>query len=281
MGIHSTPAENGRQRRVDEAGIIGTVALWCEAVQGQAPLMEALRELSHSLGAEAVALSRISRDKSEHSRSISYDRLPDDSNRPSLDRSFAASVLGPYFSGARSGSIWLKTVVEIEEDPALAEFHIRRGLKELAVVPISFEEKSIDFMEFHFASKLDSQDHVVFNMLASTLAKTWSNRKKGLLTESILRTKKPDATPAVYASILGADNPAGLSRSEFRVCLMLSKGLSNTRILEELEISNSTLRTHLRNIYAKTNSGGRSQLLYHLLSHRPAGSSTVFGTKVA
>jgi DNA-binding CsgD family transcriptional regulator len=65
------------------------------------------------------------------------------------------------------------------------------------------------------------------------------------------------------------DNPAKLSRAEYRVCILLAKGLSNERLLAELDVSYSTLRTHLRSIYAKTETSSRSELLYHLISKTP------------
>ena len=54
------------------------------------------------------------------------------------------------------------------------------------------------------------------------------------------------------SEILSMDNPAGLSRMEYRVCVLLSDGVALERIHQELAISRSTLRTHLRNVCAKT-----------------------------
>ena len=41
------------------------------------------------------------------------------------------------------------------------------------------------------------------------------------------------------------------------------------RLLEELNITTSTLRTHFRSIYAKTETSSRSELLFHLISKTP------------
>ncbi|MEC8795400.1 MAG: helix-turn-helix transcriptional regulator, partial [Pseudomonadota bacterium] len=95
------------------------------------------------------------------------------------------------------------------------------------------------------------------------------NRTPGVLTESMLnRARRPQ--PAIAAPILSYENPCRLSRAEYRVCLMLSRGLSKPQIQSELAITNSTMRTHLRNIYAKTGTTGQSDLIYALMSAEPA-----------
>lgn len=50
-----------------------------------------------------------------------------------------------------------------------------------------------------------------------------------------------------------------LSRSEIRILELLAEGYSNTALTERLQISNSTVRTHVRNIYAKLGCHNRMQ----------------------
>ncbi len=252
--------------RAGEAGMVGTIAQWCESLQGHAPLIGALGEITRGIGAEAANLARVRRGPGAHAKSLIFDNLPDKSPLPALERSFALSVLGSYFSQVRTGSIWFRSVVEIEEDPALTDFQSRRRLSELAVVPLEVSEKSIDFIELHFADRLDPDRYALLNVIVATLTRTWSNRKNGLLTKSTMQAQRRDFGAASMPAILGFENPAKLSRAEFRVCLMLSQGLSNARICEEPEITLSTIRTHLRSIYAKTQTTSRSELLYHLLT---------------
>ncbi len=66
--------------------------------------------------------------------------------------------------------------------------------------------------------------------------------------------------------LLGPANPAGLTRAEFRVCLLLKRGLRPAAVRAELGISQASLRTHLRNIYAKTDSAGQVDLIIRLLT---------------
>ena len=97
------------------------------------------------------------------------------------------------------------------------------------------------------------------------------------MTEILLnrRPQKPELSPS--AELLGDANPARLSRAEFRVCLMLSRGLSLKVVREQLGIGESTLRTHLRSIYAKTNTENQAELLYRLLSTRRMTALSLFG----
>ncbi len=145
-----------------------------------------------------------------------------------------------------------------------------RGWNEIAIIPLLQTAKHLDVLEFHFASNSSNRHQLLLNMLAGTLSDTWQRRRPGLLTEAMLaRAAKEEESSNALIPLLSAENPSRLSRAEFRVCLLLSQGLSNEKVVEELEISLATLRTHLRNIYAKTGALGHSDLLYKLLNFAP------------
>ena len=58
----------------------------------------------------------------------------------------------------------------------------------------------------------------------------------------------------------GADAMAEpLTRKEIRVLQLLAEGYSNTAMAEKLFVSDSTVRTHLRNINTKLDSRSRTQ----------------------
>ncbi|MDH5797990.1 MAG: helix-turn-helix transcriptional regulator, partial [Paracoccaceae bacterium] len=75
-----------------------------------------------------------------------------------------------------------------------------------------------------------------------------------------------DAGALDGAAILDISNPAGLSRAEFGVCLLIRKGFTSSRISEELNVAKSTVKSHLRNIYSKTDTAGQVDLMYRLLN---------------
>ncbi len=250
--------------RVDEAAMIEAIACWCECLQGQAPLRGALQKLAEGLGAEAVALTRVANTPGGESRALIHDsKAP---LRDALDRSFAGCVLGRYVGKPKAGTLWLHSMCDTDSDPALTGFQRRRRLSELAVIPLAVEGDSVDFIEMHFAERLAPGAHALLNMMLSTLTRTWARRSPSLFSDVMLRPQTGRAQKPANLPILGINNPAGLSRAEFRICHLLSRGLSTKVVQSELSISDSTLRTHLRNIYAKTGTHSQAELIYQLLS---------------
>ncbi len=231
-------------------------------------MTETLGDVADAVGASAAALSRVDRDNGT-ARAMTWDRLDRASTLPALARSFALSVTGTYIKGVRPGTIWLQSMVECDEDPALSKFQTRRRFTDLAVIPLGVSDNSVDFIEFHFTDRLGPDQNTLLNLMVSTLCKTWTNRRAGLMSELMLARTETGSHSNLLAPILSMDNPAGLSRAEYRVCLLLARGLSNQRLREELKVKDATLRTHLSNIYAKSQVSGRSELLYQLLSADP------------
>ena len=60
------------------------------------------------------------------------------------------------------------------------------------------------------------------------------------------------------------NNPARLTRSEFRLCMLVQEGGLPDKVADVLQISKSTFRSHLRSIYSKTGVTGHVELV-HLL----------------
>lgn len=263
-----------------EIGMIEAIASWCACVNGRNPIEDGLAVIARSLGAEAAALTRASRGPTEMSRSVFYDARNQRSAKFPLQRSFARALLGKYFDQSTVGAIWFKSLLDGDNDPGLARFHSQRLFSELAVLPLAISDKSIDLLEFHFAERLHATRHATLNVIVATLAKTWTARVPGLGTSQLMGRRNAAVQARLAEPLLTHDNPAKLSRAEYRVCLMLSRGLSNDEIMSELEISKSTLRTHLRHIYEKANVTNQAELTHHLLTLRPTVTSQV-GSHVA
>jgi DNA-binding CsgD family transcriptional regulator len=118
----------------------------------------------------------------------------------------------------------------------------------------------------------------LLNSLAPVLSETWRNRAQGLFTENLLHRAEVHRAPQGGKAILSTDNPARLSRAEYRVGLMLSRGLSTDEVKSALNIRESTLRTHLGNLYAKTHAQSLSELVYLLVSASPMARQGGAGT---
>ena len=59
-----------------------------------------------------------------------------------------------------------------------------------------------------------------------------------------------------------------LSKREFQVLELVSSGSSNSQVAEKLGISRATAKTHLRNIYSKTDHHNRTTLAISFLNSR-------------
>jgi DNA-binding CsgD family transcriptional regulator len=247
-----------------EVGLIGAVAQWCECLHGSDPLLRSLEVLGTGLNAEIVAVARYPQDGKSAARSVIWDRKGDN-QAGAGKKCFARALIGTYFEAARPGSLWFRSTVETSGANELAEFHAMRQLRELAVIPLQASGKFIDTFEIHFSDRLRGQQQVVLTSLAPVLARTWRNRAEGLFTEALLRVSRTTER-AEIGRILSAENPARLSRAEYRVSLLLSRGLSVQEVMAELCIRDSTMRSHLSSLYAKTNCSNLSELVFRLTS---------------
>ena len=131
-----------------------------------------------------------------------------------------------------------------------------------------------DHIELHFTNPLPDAMQAAIAAVLPTMARTWASRQVGLVTRSVINHRAHRETgmrQPVKRSLLGTANPVRLSRAEFRVCMLLSRGLSVLGVAEELAVCESTVRSHLRSIYAKTDTSSLAELVFQLLSADPAG----------
>lgn len=249
--------------------MIEAIADWCDALHGGQPLDSAFGHLVQGLGAEAGVLVRT------HSSDLRPSRIAvwDGAGAAAPPASFADGRFGHDLVRARAATIWLASAHagEAETDPALATWQSRRGLREFAVLVLSAGNVR-DHIELHFRAPLPTPAQATLATVLPTIARTWASRQVGLVTRTVIgrRLRQPDrcAGPA-RTPLLSIENPARLSRAEFRVCLLLSRGLSMHGVAEALSLSDATIRSHLRSIYAKTETAGLAELVFHLLENRP------------
>jgi DNA-binding NarL/FixJ family response regulator len=92
--------------------------------------------------------------------------------------------------------------------------------------------------------------------------------------------------PAVRARLVAAAGPApdavparplpdGLTAREAEVLGLVASGRTNAQIAAALVVSQSTVKTHINNIFAKTGVSDRAQAVHYAYSHGLADSGTV------
>jgi len=112
-----------------------------------------------------------------------------------------------------------------------------------------------------FPYKISTQLDAKLNDATPTLSAFWAARTVDLT--ACLHQE----TLAISPDILGPDNPFDLTRAEVRVCKLILAGMRPKEMAVELDKSITTVRTHLRNVYAKTELDGMFSVLHHLRAH--------------
>lgn len=244
--------------------IVSAIASWCEALHGSASLKSAFSDLCIGLGAQAGILVRTRRALGQVNRIAIHDPKAEQSCGRPLRFSLSESVFGTDLDGARAGTIWHEADACHSDDPLLKEFQAARGFREFCVLVLASGPVNRDHIELHFHEPISPRVHATLAAVVPTMARTWATRQIGVVAREAAHQRRDPASDEA-AQILGAANPARLSRAEYRVCLLLSRGLSAQGVAEELGISDPTVRSHLRNIYAKTQTGNLAELLFRLI----------------
>lgn len=257
------------------------IAGWCGGLHGSMPLNETLGALAKGCGATAAALARHSRGEQLPRAVALFDTQNRSDDAPTLVRPLARDVMGYMYTKAKPATVWFMT--DLLDDAAwsgthlLKNWRLSRDVAEIVVISLVGAQNR-DFLEFHFDHALKHSEKLEFEALTPTIVRSWAGRKKGLVAESRMGGRKPVVTAAVRKKvwqdpIVSMANPAKLSRAEFRVCFMLSKGLSIKGVVQELGTSEATVRSHLRAIYSKTDANGMAELLYLILAEQPQARS--------
>lgn len=256
-----------------EANVIEAMAEWCDALQGGTSLDEAFAGLAAGFGAEAGMLVRTHVSDFRPARIATWDRRSASTSAP-LVMSFADGYFGRPLARPRSASVWIASTHEDDtgegHDPALGLWQTRRGLTDFATLVLTGGPPVRDHIELHFSNPAPASLQAAITVVVPTMARTWASRQIGLVSRTVVNhrpSRETERAPGgARGALLNVTNPARLSRSEFRVCLLLSRGLSVLGVAKELSLCESTIRSHLRSIYAKTDTSNLAELVFLLLS---------------
>ena len=233
---------------------VATILEFVKWTQGQKALDPALNALVDLLGAEAVCFAR--RDFSKAGlRTIGLIDRNTDPRKPRVDKPFAFDVLGHDLDKLKSGVALLLSDLGEKTDPVLERWMHRRGMHDVAVFCIGSKSGVRDILEIHFRQKLPNGWLKDADKISHSLAEVYAGRRPGLVEQNLVL--KTESRPSFGAFdedglILASDNAAGLTRSEWRLCILIANGLSRDGAANEMGVTNNTIRTHLRHIYGKT-----------------------------
>jgi len=187
--------------------------------------------------------------------------------------SLAREVLGDSLASLRGGAVWILSDVRRDasfvEEQWLSERLQALAIGDVTVVILAAKAGQVDYCEFQFHQPIARHHRAQLAEMAPALTRAWDSRLPGTVERLIARRRPHDgAASRRLGDLLDASNPAGLSRSEYRICALVREGLLARAIAEQLVVCESTVRSHLRSIYAKTGAAGHVDLLHRLT--RPA-----------
>ena len=262
------------------ANCFETLADWVEALHGHGEVSAALDEFVLLFKCDAAILVRFA-EGSQHPiclvRAVS---IPQQAFPPRVALPFAKDMLGAHIGVAKPGAVWIHSDADDrvmwKHSYQLNERMDVHSVRDLALVALETRRGNWDFLELQFATYISTNDRALIELLANALSKTWRARLPGTALKLQHRSRftkvRSDAENRCVA-ILDVENPAGLSRSEYRICCLIQEGIAAKNIANQLNIRESTIRSHLHSIYSKTETSGQRELL-HRLSRDQFGRGT-------
>ena len=256
-----------------QSAFLDTVLSFVKWSQGRADLATTLECLALHVGAEAASLSRWERAK-DTSRIAGVFDQGHDPLTPALSRSFAKPMFRDFIDSVKPGTaVLLSDALDNRgpSDPNLEAWMFKRGVVEIASICVNAGNGVRDIIEFHFTKPLPKQWEQDQEAFSAMLFNVFQGRQRGLMIQALLRTASANRQnrPCIDESdLLSPENPAQLTRSEWRVCALIANGLSRDGVAKELAVKPGTLRTHMRNIYAKTGYERFHELALRLVSPR-------------
>lgn len=236
--------------------MLRVVGEFVDVAEDSARSCGALTRLAELVEAEAAILLRQGPDGAEPLVICSQagNRRSPARARPAL----AIEVLSRDPGRGRAGSVRiLSDLCDARERRTMA---LHRGLEAWPirdVAVIQLDSDGATALELQFPTLFPESRFAVLSSLAGLLASLWERRGP---RPSTLRP----AASVRSSAILSDDNPLGLSRAEYRVCLLVREGQRAAEIAAALSVRECTVRTHLRSIYAKADVSGQVALM-HLL----------------
>lgn len=248
---------------------LGVLATWVETLHGHGDFDDLSRTLSSFADCEIAAIGRHIKGTEKAQTVGFHDRAGKRILSRPFPGAFGSALLGESLFMAKAGHFWRYSEVADglprEARDRIALWLDHRNLSELTVLTLETSPRMMDFVEFHDARGVDaSRTAARLKPVARTLTQAWARRASGVVSRRLAAKRvqrRLRAADGGICPLLGPDNPAGLSRSEFRVCTLVEQGLTARRIAVALGISEATVRSHLAAIFAKTGAEGQVELM--------------------
>jgi len=259
------PFHGATDAQIQIACSFGLLNDWHAAISGNAPLVDVIGVLTRMLSARNISFYRYNDDRVLHIAASARqgESFDPEKSRGSLTRYLRATRTEAIVPGTILTLSELRQEAGFAQSDAAVEWDARKNIVDVALVVLADRSDQLDVLEIIYDAAPDISPEVPPMLVTMALAEAWTLRAPGLITRLTLSNvrSRAGATQAAASSILSSNNPCGLSRAEQRVCQLLVTGKKAKDIGETLRLSVPTVRTHLRNIYSKTQTRGQVDLI--------------------
>ena len=254
----------------DFAMLTGMIIRWTECMHGVSALRETLGLIAQITGAEIVHLHRDCLETGQQRTVASFDKFAGTEKRP-LVHALGAALIDTDPRAIIPGTLWsLRELEPVQQDklaPRILNWMNDRGLRDVIVIPLGIDGCILDVLELYTHQSRFAHSSQI-DLLARVTSNVWMRRKPGHI-EGLLK-KSPvirghSGTADGTLDPMSSANPWGLTAAEMRICALVRDGLSPTEIPEHTSLALSTVRSHLRSVYAKVQVTGHVELVRRLL----------------
>lgn len=271
-----------RDRQIDPAAVSKLMSFqsrWSQSLCGEGDFDDALDALAHFFGATTILLYRTGPDGRR--RTIAG-RDPGAAlgARP-LTHPLGTALLPASPMAARRASVWMLSELDPAVRPRLdsrnRDWMAARDVVDAAVIPLDLRSGEIDLLEFYLRESVTPDQLAILEIIAESAADVWHRRRDGVierrLASALSLEHRRSGHGAARPHPMSPSNPCGLTAAETRICALIREGCTTAEITRQAGISEATVRSHLKNIYAKVQVTGKVGLVHALLSEERVRAS--------
>jgi DNA-binding CsgD family transcriptional regulator len=254
------------------AALADLMIRWTECLHGAGCLRDTLARMAQVTGATVLHLHRDCLDTGRQRTVASIDRCASKGARP-LVRALGASLIDADPTNVIPGTLWtlgeMNPKRQEQLEPRVLHWMEDRRLREAAVIPLGRSQNTLDIMEI-FTVAPNSSRFATVELLAQMMATGWGRRNESHIVQLLHADRAIEAGVSRSAGAenpLALSNPWGLTAAETRICALIKAGIDFAAISLHLSVSASTVRSHLRSIYAKGQVSGQVELVRRLVMH--------------
>lgn len=240
---------------------------WAAAASGLMHLDDVLIGMGRLVGGSHLSVYRISTKEYAPQLVAQVDRREGNPPAERITGALMQFVVNNFPDEIVPGKIVRLTTLKADPQflgsPAFKEWNGRDDFANVSLMILGENAQTFDVLEIRYSKLPEIDVDIPTAVLGVAISDAWGLRSPGYVLGLISKfgAKHRKVPTTAESHILGPDNPYALSHSQLRVCQLLGAGQKAAGIAELMGISITTVRSHLRNIYIKTNTTGQFEVI--------------------